>query len=160
MIYENAGEIDFFRSIGVLPVQALKNLWYCDRGGNTSKYGDHLISDLDEKIWHRQYWDNFYRDITTKTQNWAYEDEKRLILTSMLDDLNEVRKRTLTYDIRSLKGIIFGINTYDADKLRTMEVIDRKIQEGNLDDFKFYQAYYCSKRGNIQKREMSYVKLT
>ena len=151
---DKTGEIDFFRSIGWLPPPALMDSWYSDQNGNLSECAAHIGPAGDEDSWRKGYWDNFYRDITVKTKDWAYEQEIRLILTSMLSNMADKRQRTLTYDFNSLKGIIFGINTPDLDKLKIIEIIERKCRENNRAEFNFYQAYYSPESGDIRKREI------
>ena len=65
---DKAGEIDFFRSIGWLPVETLMKVWYSDQNGNLSECGSHLGTKNDEKAWQNNYWARFYRDITVKTK--------------------------------------------------------------------------------------------
>ncbi len=151
---DKAGEIDFFRSIGWLPKPMLLKLWYSDQDGNLSECGTHLGVDGDLDAWRNKHWDNFYRDITIKTRDWEYEQESRLILCSSLNDLNEERRRKLTYNFSSLKGIIFGIATPDNDKLRVIETIHKKCQENKRTNFEFFQAYYCHETGEIQKDKL------
>ena len=151
---DKAGEIDFFRSIGWLPRPTLMDSWYSDQNGNLSECAAHMGPDGDEEEWRESYWDNFSHDIIIKTKDWEYEQESRLILYSLLSNLDDKRQRTLTYDFNSLKGIIFGINTSGSDKLEIIEIIERKCQKNNRTDFKFYQAYYSHKNGDIRKREV------
>lgn len=150
---DKAGEIDFFRSIGWFPVAKLKEVWYSDKDGNLSECGSHLEKNTES--WRENYWKKFYPDIIAKTRDWEYEQESRLILHSMLDDLSEPRKRTLTYDFRSLKGIIFGIRTPDSDKMKIIETIHKKCRENHRSDFEFFQAYHCHKTGSIQTHKLS-----
>ena len=82
-------KVDFFRSIGRLTGDDVKEHWYTDEEGNTSKYGSHILRDgdmdSDEMVdWRNRYWDTFYRDITVKTKDWEYEQEYRLILARWL----------------------------------------------------------------------------
>ena len=149
-----AGEVDFFRSICRLPVSALKKIWYTDQEGNVSKCGSHIGPDGDENSWRKNYWENFYRDITIKTIDWEYEQEYRLILEDGLSEFGEKKNRTLTYNFNSLKGIIFGIKTSDEDKLIIMKIIEEKCRKNNRTDFKFFQAYYSSEHGDIRKYEI------
>lgn len=134
-------------------------LWYTDAEGNVSECAAHIPrdSEIDNDgtiAWRKSYWDSFYRDITTKTKDWKYEQEYRLILEDGLRQFDEQKDRTLKYDFNSLKGIIFGINTSDEDKVRIIEIIQRKRKEHDRADFKFYQAYYAPEEGNIQKYEI------
>ena len=148
------GATDFFRSIGRLTGDELKRLWYTDDEGNESECGNHLQPDGATFDWQESYWNRFYRDITTKTKDWEYEKEYRLILEDMLGEYDEGESRTLTYGFKSLKGIIFGIKTSDKDKLRTIEIIQGRCKEQNRTDFKLYQAYYSPEDGNIRKYEI------
>ena len=137
--------VDFFQSIGmVLRLSALMKLWYTDQDGNISECAD---------AWLENYSDIFYRDITAKTEDWEYEQEYRLILDNG-DELDEEKNPTLTYNFNSLKGIIFGINTSDEDKLKIMEIIEDKCRENNRDDFKLFQAYYSPEAGKIHKHKI------
>ena len=150
------GEIDFFTSIGSLPIPVLNTMWYMDEAGNTSVCANKM--NVDENAWRSNYWSNFIRDLTVKSKDWEYENEYRLVLHSSIIDLSEKDRRTLTYDFSSLKGIIFGINTKEEDKLKTIKIIEDKCNKYSRSDFKFYQAYYCSDENCIKSVEMSLVK--
>ena len=147
-------EIDFFRSIGRLAGDELKRLWYTDDEGNESDCGDHLQSDGATFLWQESYWDRFYCDITTKTKDWKYEQEYRLILEDMSDEYEEAESRRIIYSFRSLKGIIFGIKTSDENKSRIMQIVLKRCRETQRKDFKFYQAYYSPESGVIRKDEI------
>ena len=147
--YENKpGEIDFFRSIGRLKITELVKEWYTDEEGNISKIAD----DIDSR--HKNYRSNFYRHITTKTKDWKYEEECRLILEYKSGIFHEEKNRTLSYNFNSLKGIIFGLRTSDEHRLSIIEIIERKCKKHKRTDFKFYQAYYSPETGDIQKYEI------
>lgn len=150
------GEIDFFTSIGSLPIPVLNTMWYMDEAGNTSVCANKM--NVDEDAWRSNYWSNFIRDLTVKSKDWEHENEYRLVLHSSITDLSEKDRRTLTYDFSSLKGIIFGINTKEEDKLKTIKIIEDKCDKYSRSDFKFYQAYYCSDENCIKSVEMSLVK--
>lgn len=150
------GEIDFFTSIGSLPIPVLNTMWYMDEAGNTSVCANKM--NVDEDAWRSNYWSNFIRDLTVKSKDWEHENEYRLVLHSGITDLSEKDRRTLTYDFSSLKGIIFGINTKEEDKLKTIKIIEDKCNKYSRSDFKFYQAYYCSDENCIKSVEMSLVK--
>ena len=150
---EKAVEIDFFRSMGTLPEPALMNLWYSDQDGNLSECGNHIGKDGDIDSWRKNYWDNFYPSIITKTKDWSYEQEHRLILKSLHGNL-EKSQRILNYDFNSLKGIIFGIRTSEEDKLKIIEIIERKCMEEKRTEFNFFQAYYSPQSADIRKFEI------
>ena len=151
---DKAGEIDFFRSIGRLPAHIVRNVWYTDQSGNLSECSSHLGPNDELDAWRHSYWTNFYRDIAIKSSDWEYEQESRLILYGLLDDLQEPGQRTLTYNFSSLKGVIFGIGTSDDDKVRIIRTILRKCEENKRSDFEFYQAYYSHETGDIRKDQL------
>lgn len=155
---ERAGEIDFFGSIGKLAVPALLDNWYSNDKGEISSCASHIGAN--EDTWRQEYWDRFYRDITIKTRDWEYEQESRLILANSFATFSERRQRTLRYDFDSLKGIVFGIGTTDADKVRMMEIVGRKCREHDRTDFEFYQAYYSPKTGDVDKAKLDLLRLS
>ena len=138
-------EIDFFRTICRTTVPELRELWDTDKDGNLSE----IEPDGCENVR-----DNFFNDVTFKTKHWAYEQEYRLILEDNSGKLNEKDHRKLTYDFNSLKGIIFGIRTSTEDKMKIIEIIEKKKKcEGNNGThFTFYQAYYSASNGDIRAR--------
>lgn len=148
------GEIDFFRTICRITVSALKKLWYTDQDGNTSECAAHIKSDSNEADWRKSYWRNFFRDVIFKTKDWAYEHEYRLILEDGLSEFSREDDRILTYGFSSLKGIIFGMRTSTEDKLKIIEIIQKKCERNSQDDFKFFQAHYSAEDGGIRKYEV------
>ena len=153
---DKPSETDFFRTICRMPVSTLRELWYTDQDGRISECAAHIESESDKATWKELYWKNFFRDVTFKTKDWAYEQEHRLILEDGLGQFNEKGDRPLTYDFSSLKGIIFGIGTPTKDKVKIREIIEekKKCSENNQTDFKYFQAYYSANDGNIHKREI------
>ena len=153
--YENKlTEIDFFRSIGAGTVAEIMETWYTDEDGNRSECASHIGDESEEAAWQKDYWDNFFRIITTKNRDWEYEQEYRVILYDIVRGIVEKDDHTLTYDFKSLKGIIFGMRTSTEDKLKLIEIIERKCKENNRTDFKFFQADYSPENGDIHKYEM------
>ena len=152
-------EVDFFRSIGRETVDQLKERWYTDTEGNISECAAHMprdgeIDNDDTIAWRKKYWDSFYRDITTKTKDWKYEQEWRLILEDRSSKFDKQKNHTLIYDFNSLKGIIFGINASDKNRLEVITIIQKKCEKYKRSDFKFYQAYYSPEPSDIQKYEI------
>ncbi|EPU4032597.1 DUF2971 domain-containing protein [Enterobacter asburiae] len=141
------GVTDFFTMLGRLPIPKLNSEWYtfnskrsmCSRGINESV-----------SLWREKYWDSFISDITKKTQHWEYENEYRMIIIDDFSDYSSPERRALTYDFSSLKGIIFGLNTQEKDKISIIEIIKRKCRVNKINDFKFYQAYYNPKTKSIE----------
>ena len=151
---EKPGEVDFFKSIGKLTERDLLELWYTGEDGNLSECAGHLDSGDNREAWRKRYWDTFQRDIAFKTKDWEYEQECRLPLYPLLANSLDEDARTLSYDFKSLKGLIFGMKMSDDDKRRIIEIIDRKCRESHRTDFQFYQAYYSPETGDIRRREL------
>ena len=153
---DRPGEIDFFRTICRMTIATLKELWYTDQDGNLSECAVHIESKSDEAAWKELYWNNFFRDVTFKTKDWRYEQEYRLILDDGLGQFNEKDDRALTYNLDSLKGIIFGIRISTEDKMKIVEMIEKKKEcvENNQTDFTYFQAYYSTKDSDIRKRRI------
>ena len=147
-------ELEFFRSIGVLPTNRLMERWYTNQTGIRSKCANHIASNSEES-WREVYWENFYRDISIKTGDWAYEKETRLVLTSSLVDLSQHSTRQLLYEFESLAGIVFGINTSDDDKVEIIDIILTKCRESKRISFDFFQAYYSHETGAIEKQKLN-----
>jgi len=153
---DGIGEVDFFRSIGTLSAPDVIGMWYSNPGRAVSLCAKELMND--ETSWRDAYWRNFLRDISQKTNDWAYEKEHRLLLYGMHQNFSEMKDRVLTYEFSSLKGVIFGINTPTDDKLAIMRIIDIKCAEHGRTDFKFYQAFYSPKEKCIGHTELSLIR--
>lgn len=147
-------EVDFFTSIGRLTHQELMELWYTDDGGSISTCAAHLLPDGNQDDWREHHWETLISEVSFKTRDWAYEQESRLVLCHAFSDSLDEDARTLTYDFKSLSGVIFGIRTSDDDKRRIIEIIGRKCAESGRTDFQFFQAYYSPAHGDIRTHEL------
>ncbi|MNK83950.1 hypothetical protein D3C87_1037870 [compost metagenome] len=146
-------EIDFFRSIGRLNRRQLNSLWYKDELGNLSECGLHVNSENKDE-WIEGYWNNYYKSITAKLDEWSYEKEYRLILSNNFHDYSTIEERKLKYDFNDLQGIIFGIKTDISDKLKIIKIAERKCRENNREGFDFFQAFYSKATGKIDSYKL------
>ncbi len=140
--------IDFFRSMGRLPMPQLLRQWYTDQDGNCSQCADWMYDGAIES-WRKGHWDNYGRDFFIKLKDWEYEQEQRLLLSSALDTYNEPETRKLTYKFEDLEAIIFGMRTRVEDKVKIKEIIDSKCKENNRNNFEYYQAGYSPSLGKM-----------
>ena len=147
-------ELDFFRSIGAGTVAEIMKTWYTDKDGNRSECASHIGDESEGAAWRKDYWDNFFRIITTKNRDWEYEQEYRVILYDIVRGVVEKEDHILTYDFNSLKGVIFGMRTSTEDKMKIIDIIKSKCGENNRTDFKFFQADYSPENGDICKYEI------
>ena len=125
---DKAISIDFFRRLGSLPLPTLMDVWYTDEKGTNSESSFHFSSQSKETVWMREYWNDFIQDICIKNTDWKYEKECRLILHGGLQEELSGSERLWNYEFESLKGIIFGIRTSDADKLKAIVPISNFIK--------------------------------
>jgi hypothetical protein len=146
-------EIDFFNSLAMIPVFEINGAWYSDQHGNRSLCGQDF--QRDPESWRKKHWGNFYDGITIKTNEWAYEQESRLILAGGAIDFSAKNRRKLKYNFEDLDAIIFGIRTSAADKMRIIEIIKDKCKQNSRDEFEFYQAYYSVWTKTVEKYRMT-----
>ena len=65
----------------------------------------------------------------------------------------------MKYEFSDLKGIIFGINTPEEDKLAIIRVIQTKCAKENRSEFEFFQAYYAKRTGKkIDAAQLSLIR--
>jgi hypothetical protein len=148
--------IDFFRSLGNLPIPVINRDWYYD-GQIRSAIMDEK-SGLNEEF-RNEYWKRFSQGVTTKLDHWKYENEHRLLLYGQLLDFSETKDRLAKYNFSDLEGLIFGIKTTTDDKLAVMRVIEEKCRTSGRKDFKFYQAFYSREKACIDHVELPLLRL-
>jgi hypothetical protein len=76
-----------------------------------------------------------FRKLQIKTPEWSHEQEYRLILYSQLQRFDDVPSRKLKYRIADLAGVIFGMKTTTADKIRIMRIVEQKCRAESRTDF-------------------------
>lgn len=107
-----------------------------------------IVASPHTRIWPSGYLTRFRKIIVAKTSDWRRENEYRLIWENLQEDQGQPEpsaprcEQIMRYDFETLKGIIFGANTSDKDKIDVMAEIEKKCANGNVGEFKFYQAYF------------------
>ena len=147
---ETLEEVDFFARISRMPEASARAVWFTDDEGNTSSVAAQMAPDADIAAWRDALWSEYHRDICTKTKEWEFEREHRLVNFTPLADTLPDDALTLTYDFSALKGIIFGINTPDHDKIAVIDLIKPKCKAAGRTEFDFRQAYYSWSTGQIE----------
>lgn len=150
--------IDFFTHIGALPRKSSIEGWYSDENGNMSVCAAHLADTASVEDWRENLWKKYLRDIIVKTYTWEYERESRIVLVDSLHSLEDPAKRALKYDLASLKGIIFGINTSDCDVKCISNIVERKCTENASSNVTLYRAYHLNSQGRIGRRTIRTIK--
>ena len=150
---EEYPEIDFFNSLGQLPIPTLNSAWLYDDEGNRSDCLNQLSND--EDAWRQKYWDHYPTIVTKKLSDWEYEKEFRAISTSGFNQ-DTVSKGT-SYHFDNLDGLIFGMQTKDDHKAKIIEIIKEKCVTANRPTFNFYQAYYNPKNNRVEKMRLEKI---
>jgi hypothetical protein len=154
---ESYPEIDFFNSLGRLPIPLLNAVWYTDADGERSTC--HSVHSLDTDAWRQKYWESFQSGAICKTSEWAHEQEYRLLLWSSLHEFRDKPSRKLQYKFSDLTGIIFGAKTATEDKLKIMKIVEDKCRAEKRSDFEFHQAQYSRKDRGFKIAPLTLIKL-
>lgn len=144
-------ERNFFESFGCLTISQIKK-WLTGTDGLSCCYD--VFKNKNK--WREQYWKTFQMKNYRKLDSWAGEEEYRLVIDNMFYEYSEPDKRILAYDFEALKGVIFGIETSEHDKLRIMKSIMKRKKVNK--DFSFWQAEYDDKNQTIRIREKKWEK--
>lgn len=138
--YETAHlEQNFFDTLHAVTIPVLNRQWMYDDQGRKSKCGKRTA--VEESDWRTAYWKDARYSTSTKTRAWQAEGESRLVYQSDGFNLDvDTELRAMKYDFSSLDGIIFGIRTPATDKIKIIEIIERKCKEASRVGFNFYQA--------------------
>jgi len=132
-------EQNFFDTLHAVTIPVLNQQWMYDDQGRRSKCGRQ--SAVEESDWRTAYWQDARYSTSIKTRAWQAEGESRLVYQSDGFNLDvDTQLRTMKYDFSALDGIIFGIRTPATDKIKIIEIIERKCKEAGRTDFNFYQA--------------------
>ena len=141
-------EIDFFNSIGRLPIPIMNAVWY--RGENGELSSCRAARSGDTEAWRQNYWEAFQTGATCKTAEWEHEQEYRLLLWSSLHNFQDDASRKLRYNFTDLSGIIFGTKTAAEDKLKIMRIVADKCKAEDRHDFEFHQVQYSRRERSFR----------
>lgn len=145
-------ERNFFETFGRLTFKEIES-WLTGVDGVSSV----LDTFSDEEEWRKRYWEVFDAKTYRKIKAWEHENEYRLSLYNMFSEYNEPVNRNLKYSPEHFKGLIFGMNISEYDKMRIMEKLLTRADE--LKEFKFYQAEYDDEKQSISIREKLFWRL-
>ena len=156
---DRLAEVDFFEEVAHLD-DRIRGFWYKDEYGTASKSMPTGETDGGQSPESQQrIWDRFMRLSSTKTPEWDHEQEVRLIMadTDTSRGRSEYRHnkwRTLQYQFCCLRGIVFGLRTTPDNIWKAVEIVNRKCLNNGRHEFRFLQAYYSHRTGDIRTREM------
>lgn len=144
---------NFFTSLLNEEDDWLLSYWYSNENQEISKCASWLNEDR-ESIY-KDYTKLFQRSVTTKTNHWVNETERRAIICGFAWSREE---RQVKYSFSELEGLIFGISTSDEIKAQIIKKIAEHCVKHRRSDFKFYQARFDESYENIVHDHLDYIK--
>ncbi|MEG6586715.1 DUF2971 domain-containing protein [Dendrosporobacter sp. 1207_IL3150] len=148
----NFEELDFFRNLGRLPIQQLREQWYQNDDSELSICAEKVF--LHEAEWRSQYWSNYNGAYLKKLPAWSHEREYRIILSSVLDSYEDPKDRLLEYRFEDLEAIIFGMKTPKEARIKIIDIIQRKCKEFGRNQFDFYEMAYSNSKNELYYRKL------
>ena len=131
-------ELNFFECLFHLTRSELDSNWLTDGKGGVSTasrgYGTTATND--------KYWDGLEKRLTRKWDDWAQENEYRIVYNPSLMDASKPEHRKLKYQFSSLKGICFGAKTRFEDMVALVDKITELCEKNDRSDFLFQQAVH------------------
>lgn len=131
-------EVDFFRSLGTLPIPKLRSAWHTTPDGETSQVVGEILDDHDD--WITEHWEQFQDMTTRKLGQWEHEQEVRMVLPDLLG--SEGSHKKVTYDIGRLEGVVFGLRTELEDRFEVMRIISEKSPDDHTSPVDFYKMVF------------------
>lgn len=143
-------EIDFFTSLGMLPMAIIRGFWLCnyDKSQFSSKLKDYQPIEQ----WRQRYHENSKKHICTKATNWSYEEEYRLFHQDLLTPISEIpENRIANYAIEDLESITFGRQVSAEDKRKIIGIIFKHCQQ-TKHTVKFYDLFYSTITKRLERK--------
>ena len=146
----NYPEIDFFTSLGVLPMPIIEGFWLCNY--DKTEFSSCLKNYKPIEQWAINYHMNAAKYICTKNINWNYEQEYRIFQRDVLYRILENKEnRIATYSIKDLDAIIFGRNVKFEDKRKIINIVFEHCKKQSH-EVKFYDLYFSTITGQLEYR--------
>lgn len=126
-------ERNFFETLGRCTIPQIKD-WLTGTEGVSCCF---CVFEEEQK-WRDSYWAVFAAKNYRKIKAWAHEEEYRIVIDNSFYEYTDAQSRNLKYDTSRLRGVVFGINTSEYDKMQIVELLIKRSMIG--EDFEFYQA--------------------
>ncbi len=139
---DNYPEIDFFNSLGCIPMSVIDGFWLCNY--DKTKFSKCIENYKNMDCWRTEYHKKAVEYICTKSKEWDYEEEYRVFTRDTFSLFTNDEDRKAKYKFEDLEAIIFGQKVSDKDKNKIIQIINRHCENTNREDFKFYDLYYST----------------
>ncbi len=146
-------ECNFFEMLGNIPLKTIDKFWLCDWNGNLTKFLSFKNTYI-TKSWIKKYNKTYFTNCCIKLPDWKKEREHRIVLQKDLVCGNTKDERKFNYDFMLLKGMVFGFRMPEEERIKLINLVQKKCESVNRKDFKFYQAIYNEKTGLIYNQEL------
>lgn len=157
--FNNINKYNFFDLLVMQSYRDFKT-WTTFKG-NYSKY--HIPQYNKFQKQHSKLRQELISSLLTKESDWKFEKEYRLYIDNYgnkIGNINEDKGVALKYDFKSLRGIIFGINTTPQTKHEVFYTISALCEMHNIQEFKFYQAEYSFDNSKLEIIELTHANKT
>lgn len=135
-------EIDFFTSLGMLPMPIIRGFWLCNY--DKTQFSSCLKDYHPIEQWRQRYHENSKKHICAKATNWSYEKEYRLFHQDLLTPTSEKPEdRIANYTVEDLESITFGRKVSAEDKRKIIDIISGHCKT-KQHVVKFYDLYYST----------------
>lgn len=151
VVYSNEyPEIDFFTSLGMLPMPIIREFWLCNY--DKTQFSSCLKDYHPIEQWRQRYHENSKKHICTKATNWSYEKEYRLFHQDLLTPISEnPEDRIANYAVEDLESITFGRKVSAEDKRKIIDIISGHCQR-TKHVVNFYDLYYSTITKCLERR--------
>lgn len=139
----NYTEIDFFTTLGCCTQKIINEFWLANY--DQTKFSECSRAYFPREVWLENYLRQSEEYICTKSTNWKYEQEYRIIQNKALYPAYEnIENRKTNYHFENLDAIIFGRKVSSDNKKAIYSIIQKHCNKINRNDFKFYDIYYST----------------
>lgn len=157
-----SNKINRYNFFDLLVMQSYRTFktWTTFKGKN-SKYHIPQYNEFQKR--HSLLRQDLTSSLLTKEADWKFEKEYRLYIDNYGNKINNSKYDkgiALQYDFKSLKGIIFGINTTTQTKHEIFYTISYLCKRHNIKEFKFYQAVYSFNKSKLEIIELIHANNT
>lgn len=125
-------KINFFESMGFYNRSQLEKNWFVHNGEISGKY-----SSFYGREFQQEYWGKIGELALTKGKNWEYEDEYRIYKNDFFEEKRDYFE-TEELGTEFLTGVILGKNMSFKNQKKIIELLQTKIDDGNLGEIKVY----------------------
>ena len=151
VLYEPNESINFFMTLGHLFGDERQH-WLTHENRKSV-----FLEEYKKIDYGKWYYQKLTERFLKKDKTWKDEDELRIVLNDDWEYHGTPEKRSYKYDFSRLKGIVFGMRTTYDDKIRIIDILQKKCRENNVNEFEVYEATFNSESNEMEFDRMRMV---